>query len=436
MTWRFKIRLSKADALGHRTANLFDASETEESINPPAEYEWYQDFTGLDIVAGSMRVFVNLPAGSYDLTYDIISGTGVVEITDAGGSEYANAFTLDNPTEVIIEFTGSNTQFRNIFLSADWQSVGIASIDKNVVVTRSIAPAQPKTDTSSVMGMHGVLDYTEIDGVYYDNRQITVKVREVYRSLAISRFKQAYSGQNVQICFSDDPEYYYEGRLTMTADNHAESFRTFAFSLDANPFKYLMSGVTSTPLTVRAYGLNYFTVDRETVTHSANCEPRWADDNSNFWMEIDTLDEYTWVDVPITLSAGTYGFRCNYHRGYPVVFNSDLSVDLGLEFTLEQSDTIHIRFFATSELNPIFSNFTLYGVTYQYIVNRGASVFPELSAPARQDIEFRVNNEQPVFIRYGQTWSPYLKLPYGINRVAAYAPTAESDTLTYKEAFL
>lgn len=118
------------------------------------------------------------------------------------------------------------------------------------IAAKSISEPSPKVDAVNVDNINGIIDFSEVFGLYYNNRTIAVTMSAtniadatVQASSALGEFKQKYHGRVVDLSFDDvKPSFYYIGRLSVTADDYKEKFRNIAFSIDADPFRYYASG--------------------------------------------------------------------------------------------------------------------------------------------------------------------------------------------------
>lgn len=92
--------------------------------------------------------------------------------------------------------------------------------DLNLIVAHvSVGSPQPKTNLIPVPGMDGALDYSEAtDGeMHYDLRSIVIEAGKTItaRHQQDSVIKNALHGRRMRITLSDDPQWYFIGRVNV-----------------------------------------------------------------------------------------------------------------------------------------------------------------------------------------------------------------------------
>lgn len=92
--------------------------------------------------------------------------------------------------------------------------------DLNLIVARvSVGSPQPRMNLISVPGMDGALDCSEAtDGtLHYDPRTIVIEAGKTItaRYQQDSTIKNALHGRRMRITLSDDPQWYYVGRVNV-----------------------------------------------------------------------------------------------------------------------------------------------------------------------------------------------------------------------------
>lgn len=129
--------------------------------------------------------------------------------------------------------------------SADWDNTWetwhIAPSVRPVV-----NPPSPKTEYVDVPGADGSLDYTNVLGrTRYQNRtgSWTFLIDNGYWDWTVlyTEFMTKYHGSNCQIRLTDDPEYYYIGRLTLKEYKQAKDYSSFEIEYNLEPFKWPMT---------------------------------------------------------------------------------------------------------------------------------------------------------------------------------------------------
>lgn len=108
---------------------------------------------------------------------------------------------------------------------------------------REIGVAIPNLYQTTVPGRNGKLDLTDFYGdITFQNRTIKMKfAKKVDKNTKELEYllERRYSGQLVKVCFSDDNDYYWKGRMTINSNDDDTEVHQIEFTLDAHPFKYL-----------------------------------------------------------------------------------------------------------------------------------------------------------------------------------------------------
>lgn len=113
--------------------------------------------------------------------------------------------------------------------------------------------AQPsvKTEYVDVPGADGQLDYTEVltGGVRYGTRtgDWTFLVDNGYWDYPVlySDLLSYLHGKKHKIILKDDPNYYYQGRLTITPNFGTKDYSTIKISYVLDPYKYPLSSTAN-----------------------------------------------------------------------------------------------------------------------------------------------------------------------------------------------
>lgn len=117
--------------------------------------------------------------------------------------------------------------------------------DFNLILSSiKIESPAPKTKTIDVEGGDSVLDLTELFGrISYKNRKITMQFT-VY-NVSYSQLTALYTdiqnkiqGQKLDISISDDSDFYYVGRLTISAYSTTKNIGSITIVADCEPYKY------------------------------------------------------------------------------------------------------------------------------------------------------------------------------------------------------
>lgn len=120
-----------------------------------------------------------------------------------------------------------------LFGSVDTRSYNL------IVAPYEIPMPLPRTDYVDVPGMNGTLDLSEAFGwVTYLDRTIplTLYALGAYDS-ALSGFVNAVHGRRMQITFSKDPTYYYNGRVSVVSITKQDGYCEIGIEIIAGPYK-------------------------------------------------------------------------------------------------------------------------------------------------------------------------------------------------------
>lgn len=117
-------------------------------------------------------------------------------------------------------------------------------LDYHLVRTSTtIGQPEPKTNTVEVEGSDGVLDFTEYFGeVFYKNRTISLEFQtqvpvEEFPKL-FSRIQNDLHGRSMRIKLSEDPEFYYVGRVSVSEWKSNGRIGQLTIEADCEPYKY------------------------------------------------------------------------------------------------------------------------------------------------------------------------------------------------------
>lgn len=111
-----------------------------------------------------------------------------------------------------------------------------------------VAWPKPKTTYLNINGVNGGADLTEaLGGVSYDYRQLTLRLTTrkdglLAPDVAVNEFAKDYDGQRVRIkvlaTSASASDYFFRGRLSITADDENKEIRQITCSIYAEPLKY------------------------------------------------------------------------------------------------------------------------------------------------------------------------------------------------------
>lgn len=115
--------------------------------------------------------------------------------------------------------------------------------DLNLIInSKEIGDAAVREKKLEVEGASGYLDYTDFFGEpTYDNRTLLLNVQmltEPSKFLSeYSNISNALNGQKVRIILDDDPDFYYIGRISISALITEKNQAFFEIVADCEPFK-------------------------------------------------------------------------------------------------------------------------------------------------------------------------------------------------------
>lgn len=155
-----------------------------------------------------------------------------------------------------------------------------------------VAPPQPKRYTVSVAGRNGVLDLTQelTPSIRFESRTLTFnfRVKPSDWSTLMSRIYGDVHGRTLDVISDLDPNWHWNGFVTVDDFSSDERTGTLAITVDADPFKY-----SNTP---------------STYTQSGSGTLVCVCDRMEVCPTITATAETTIVfgDVTATISAGTH----------------------------------------------------------------------------------------------------------------------------------
>lgn len=111
------------------------------------------------------------------------------------------------------------------------------------LIRESVSIGSPKVRkyTVEVPGADGVLDCSEVHGrVTYEPRPVEISVGKAIkdRFAQDSLVKNALHGKQMQITLSDDPDYYYFGRIAVDEWRRRNGIGSTVISAECDPYKY------------------------------------------------------------------------------------------------------------------------------------------------------------------------------------------------------
>ena len=120
----------------------------------------------------------------------------------------------------------------------------------NIVLTKADIPLpKPKTSLVEIKGADGLLDLSEVltGDICYNNRQITLTFEMMddtdYYDL-ISNISNYLHGKKVTISLTNDEDYYYVGRASISQWQCIKRQGIIVITVDAEPYKYSVTETT------------------------------------------------------------------------------------------------------------------------------------------------------------------------------------------------
>lgn len=140
-----------------------------------------------------------------------------------------------------------------------------------VRVGATVGSPEVRTDTIEIPGMDGALDLTEYFGEpLYDNRELEFDFQAVETATKTHHdifrdVKNALHGKLVEITLSEDPDYYYVGRVSVDEWKTNERTGDIKITADCEPYAY-KAEITEESFSVSGTLTKGFQNARRTVT--------------------------------------------------------------------------------------------------------------------------------------------------------------------------
>lgn len=348
-----------------------------------------------------------------------------------------------------IRLDGSNT----------WETFSAEYGTPVIVVSAKIDNPVVKTDTVDINANDGVLDFSEAQGLHYDNRNIEVTLRKIAGSTYnFDLFRRTYLGRMVNCRFEEVTQttgrYYYRGRLVDITDDYKADFRTITLTIDAQPFRRSVDGETKANVTINASGNLMPATSSATITT----------ETTNGTMQYSYVDDaYLGKDVVIYLPGSVFnpttgalyltvsGLTAN--KKYKLLFATPTNVGNitirdasktgtilkgalkdSAEFTT-MSSTIVLCFNVTFG-NTQFNNISLFLSDFTSAhLNNGDKVETPTYEAMTQDVIVNVGGKQTTLYA-GSTSNPYFTIPSGGCDITATGETAGILKLSYEQEML
>lgn len=122
-----------------------------------------------------------------------------------------------------------------------------------VPTTRPVVnPPKVRTEYVTAPTRNGYIDFTEdLDGIHYDNRTGSWEFAVGHEYHPNKTWLQMYHnmhakihGKSLKVCLSDDPAFYYSGRIFVNSWKSSEHYSTITIDYDLYPFKVTFDSVS------------------------------------------------------------------------------------------------------------------------------------------------------------------------------------------------
>ncbi len=134
-----------------------------------------------------------------------------------------------------------------------------------------IQPAEPKTNFIDIPGADGSKDFSESPAgrVVYKTRKITWTFKLYPGDNWVTKYAQvsnAINGWSGKITLDDDPDYYYQGRVTVSKHAVDGILHTITVIATCQPYKLRQSETTQSANLTTSYSTIVLNNDRKPVT--------------------------------------------------------------------------------------------------------------------------------------------------------------------------
>lgn len=324
------------------------------------------------------------------------------------------------------------------------------------IAAKSISEPSPKVNAVNVDNINGIIDFSEVFGLHYNNRPIAVTLSAtniddatVQASSALGNFKKKYHGRVVDLYFDNArPIFYYTGRLTVTADDYKDKYRNIAFSVDADPFRYDASGeyVFTAPMYPN---VSSGITGQEQILYSGEGEGG-ANSTASGYSEsggkkvivghtgtpIDAdFTPCIYIKLPNIISGSYYVFYTDSKDGYFHIEDDDnhhaiVPVDANGGFTAP-SKNLYAVLKAKTIRGATFSNIWFrINASSETISNGDKSVTPTF-AKLEQSVDVLLNGKK-IRLRKGESWNPNFVLPAGDSLMLTMSAVSSNQLWDFK----
>ncbi len=211
-----------------------------------------------------------------------------------------------------------------------------------VVKRRTVKGPRVKTNYANIPNVNGVLDYSEVMGLYYDTKTVEVSLCGTANSTYdFDGLRRAILGRKLDFQFSDDAKafneaYYHTGRVVEIEDDFSQNFRTVKLIMDCEPLRKPVSGAYTGTVNVYSLAAVSLLTGNETVLYAGEGAGGWntiQDPNAESYADssgseititysgavytgIAAMLPEVFIQTPVSLAANkTYTFQCDSPNG-------------------------------------------------------------------------------------------------------------------------
>lgn len=211
-----------------------------------------------------------------------------------------------------------------------------------VVKQRTVKGLRVKTNYANIPNVNGVLDYSEVMGLYYDTKTVEVSLLGTANSTYdFDGLRRAILGRKLDFQFSDDTKafneaYYHTGRVVEIEDDFRQDFRTVKLIMDCEPFRKPVGGAHIDTVNVYSLAAVSLLTGNETVLYAGEGAGGWntiQDPNAESYADssgseititysgtvytgIAAMLPEVFIQTPVSLAANkTYTFQCDSPNG-------------------------------------------------------------------------------------------------------------------------
>lgn len=308
------------------------------------------------------------------------------------------------------------------------------------VTALSIPAPEPKTESISIFGTHGILDYTEVDGkLYYSTRNISITVALLPgASFDYERFLSSFHGKTVDLVFSkttNNGDFYYTGRLTVGERPKQHTERRLTLTLCADPFRYPVSGEA------------VVTLQRSAVSNLLLTDDYKPSGSDVFFIDSDNratifLEQPGKTEVALQLYAGNYSLladECPRNAYFNVTGAScNKNSRTWIDFSMPQNGTLKMCFYNLGGGGAYIRGLSLVKdmPAAQTVINGDRACCPHFFPKLSKDAAILLNGERIGSFKAGTEWSPYFELKPGENTIAVIGETDGEEKISFEKAVL